>query len=264
MNDAEKANRQWWDDLAEVHYRAYDLQPLREGRSLLDDVTTAEIGDVRGRSLLHLQCHIGSDTLSWARLGAEVTGVDFSEKSLAVAARLAEECNLKARWIHSDVESLPNLLNETFDIVVATQGVLCWVKDIRVWMRVAAGFLKPGGLFYLLDGHPFLDCFNCEEAVYRIKGSYFSSERPLHYKESCDYTDSGYKSDSDHYEWVWPLGEIITAAIEAGLRLEFLHEFGKTFHRASPGMIRNSNGWWSHPVYSSDIPHIFSLRAVKA
>lgn len=263
LNNYEKANQEWWDDLAEVHYRAYKLQPLREGRSLLDDITTAEVGDVQGRKLLHLQCHIGSDTLSWARLGAEVTGVDFSEKSLTIARRLAEECRLKARWIHSDIESLPEHLTETFDFVVATQGVLCWVKNLKTWMQTAAHFLKSGGIFYLMDGHPILDCFNCEGEGYKIKGSYFSKDFPLHYNESGDYADSGFRSNKDHYEWVWPLGEIITSVIAAGLRIEFLHEFGQTFFSASPAMTRDAKGWWRHPEHSDNIPHMFTLRAVK-
>src|SRR4029077_17046179 len=132
----------------------YDLASFKQGRNSLQSIEQEELGDVRGRSLLHLQCHFGMDTLSWARLRARVPGADYSEEAITAARSLAAELGLEARFICANLYDLPDVLDEQFDIVVSTYGVLSWLPDLPAWARVVARFLRPGGTFCIVDLHP--------------------------------------------------------------------------------------------------------------
>lgn len=151
MDSRTKTNRGLWDGWAALHARSafYDVAGFRDGKSSLKATELAEVGNVDGKRLLHLQCHLGLDTLSWARLGADVTGVDFSERAIAEARALAADCDLPARFVCQDVLELD--LGERFDLVFASYGVLCWIRDRRRWARVAARHLAPGGSLYLIE-----------------------------------------------------------------------------------------------------------------
>jgi len=212
--------------------------------------------------MLHLHCHIGSDTLSWVRHGAVVTGVDFSDKSLDVARRIEKECGLRAKWIESSITSLPSRLDDIFDIVLASRGILCWVSDLKKWLEVVAQFTKPGGFFYIQDGHPMLDCFDHTEENWTPRYSILGGD-PIECKDGLDYTDSGYKSEHTHYEWAWPLSHIVTSTIKAGFRIEFLHEFNKSYFKGPKEMVQDSDGYWRHPRYGDKIPFMFSMKAIR-
>src|SRR5919206_2445351 len=156
MNKYVESNRSLWDGWTRLHAHSefYDLAGFKAGRSSLKDIELAEVGDVRGRSLLHLQCHFGQDTLSWARLGAEVTGVDFSTEAIRLARALNEELHIPARFIQSNIYALPDVLDERFDIVFTSYGVLAWLPDLDAWGEIVARYLKPGGFFYIVENHP--------------------------------------------------------------------------------------------------------------
>ncbi len=166
MSDAAKErrlfeqNRQLWNEWTGIHTEGsfYDVESFKNGdRGVrIDAWEQDEVGDVRGKSLLHLQCHFGLDTLSWARLGAVVTGVDFSEKAIAAARGLAREVGLEARFCISSVYDLPDALGGTFDIVYASRGALGWLPSIERWADVVTRYLTPGGFLYLHEGHPVL------------------------------------------------------------------------------------------------------------
>ena len=151
-----EVNRRNWNERTPVHVASdfYDVEGFKAGRITLSDLEREGVGDARGRSLLHLQCHFGLDTLSWARLGARVTGVDLSDDAIATARRLNAELGLDARFIRANVFDLPEVLDEEFDVVYTAMGVLVWLPDLTAWARVVARHLKPGGLFYLLETHP--------------------------------------------------------------------------------------------------------------
>ena len=140
----------------------YNVEGFKAGRITLNDIEIEEIGAVEGKSLLHLQCHFGMDTMSWARLGAEATGVDLSDASIDLANELNAELGLGTRFIRSNVYDLPDVLDGEFDIVYTSLGALCWLPDLTRWGQVIARFLKPGGTFYVRDEHPagriFDDC----------------------------------------------------------------------------------------------------------
>lgn len=156
MNEFLEGNRELLDEWTGIHESSsfYDLRSFREGGVRLRDYEIEQVGNVEGKTMLHLQCHFGIETLSWARLGATVTGVDFSPKAIALATSLAEDLGLEARFIESSVYELPERLEGSFDVVYTSRGVLGWLPDIRGWARTVANFVRPGGIFYITEAHP--------------------------------------------------------------------------------------------------------------
>jgi SAM-dependent methyltransferase len=271
VEEHRETNRRRWDELAPLHARSafYDLAGFEAGASSLKSIEIEELGDVAGRSLLHLQCHIGLDTLSWARRGARVAGVDFSEASVAQARALAVRCGLEAEFVCSAVETLPDVLTGQYDIVFTSYGVLCWLEDLARWGRTIAHFLKPGGVFYLVESHPFAEVFNdtsgpkVEEEL-RITYPYFSDGRAIVAQSRGSYVDREAAVVHDtSYQWSHTLGDILDAVLGAGLRLEFLHEFPVCFYARFPGMTCGEDGWWRLGGVESKLPLLFSLKATK-
>ena len=262
---AENGNRIHWDEIAPVHSKSYDLTKLRSGGHLLDEIQVKELGDISGKSLLHLQCHIGSDTLSLARLGAKVTGIDFSEKSIEQAKLLSKELNIPADFILSNVYDLPKHLDQEFDVVYTSEGVLCWLSDLTTWAEIIFRYLKPGGMFYIMESHPFRYVFDDENSEDLIaKNSYFhKKEATLWDDEWPDYSDENYITKTPSYEWHWALSDIMNALIRVGLKIELFNEYDKVFYKAQPDMIRKGDGWWYLPEDKAKIPLVFSLRARK-
>jgi SAM-dependent methyltransferase len=159
-----KTNQDWWNEAAQVHAQgdAYRLKAFKEGMIKLRPLERAEVGDVVGKKLLHLQCHFGLDTLSWARLGAQVVGIDYAEKAIAIARALSQELQLDATFVCCDLYNLPNVLDAAgqFDIVYTSYGVISWLPDLQPWGKIIAHYLKPGGFFYIAEGHPFMWIFD--------------------------------------------------------------------------------------------------------
>ena len=262
---AEIANQTFWDEIAPVHYKSYDIEKLKQGKSLIDVIQKKEIGSVKDKSLLHLQCHIGTDSLSWVLEGARMTGVDFSKESIKIANKLKKILGLKAQFIESNIYDLPNILKEKFDIVYTSQGVLTWLKDIKAWGKLISHYLKPGGIFYIMEIHPLVYIFDSDkQGELKVKYSYFPGEKPtLWDDDSPDYSEREYIPKNPTYEWTWPLGEILTSLIEAGLKIEFLHEYDKLFYKEFPDMVQDEEGWWYLPKYKGKIPLTFTLKAKK-
>ena len=257
------ANRQLWDDRVDVHHRSeyYDVDGFRAGRSTLRSIELEELGEVTGRGLLHLQCHFGLDTLSLARLGARVTGVDFSEPAIALARTLAGEQGLDARFIRSNVYELTRELHEQFDVVFTSYGVLCWLPDIAEWARVVARFLRPGGTFVIVDGHPFASCF--EEVDGRLELQY-----PLFRREPFELlTSTTYAGDEvlptarANFQWMWTVSGMLSGLVDAGLRVERLRELPLDTWRRFPSMTLGEDGWWRLP--GDPLPLLVACRAVK-
>lgn len=262
---AEMANQVFWNEIAPVHYKSYGIEKLKQGKSLIDKIQKKEMGDVKDKSLLHLQCHIGTDSLSLVLEGAQVTGIDFSRESIKIANKLKSALGLKARFIELNIYDLPDTLKEKFDIVYTSQGVLNWLKDIKEWAKLIFHYLKPGGIFYIMETHPLLYIFDDDkQGELKIKESYFPGEKPtLWDDDSPDYSDREYIPKNPTYEWTWPLGEILASLIEAGLKIEFLHEYDKLFYKGLPDMVKDEEGWWFLPKYKGMLPLTFTLRAKK-
>ncbi len=256
-------NRQLWDAWTQVHAgsRFYDVDGFRAGASSLNPIELAEVGDVAGKTLLHLQCHFGLDTLSWARLGARATGVDFSAEAIELARRLAEELALPARFLCSDVYELPQCLDERFDIVFTSYGVVEWLPDLATWARLVASYLRPGGVFHLVELHPILGTLG-EDGTTPVH-PYFSSPEPIRTVESGTYADPDAAVEGVSYAWAYSLGEIVTAVVAAGLELEFLHEFPDSPYDCYPFTEEVEPGRAVIPGREGKIPLVFSLKATK-
>jgi len=264
--EAERLNRVRWDEVAPVHARTYDeVRILLEGGITLDDIEQNEIGPVAGKSLLHLQCHIGTDSLSFARLGARVTGVDFSPKSIEIAESLKRQTSLETRFIVSNIYDLSHLLDQQFDIVYTSRGVLCWLRDLDRWARTIHHFLKDNGCFYILEGHPFLNIFDTDASGngLNIKLPYFHSAQPLKWEGDTDYADPHHVCINAAYEWTWSLSDVINALIRAGLVLEWVHEYNVHFYPQFPGMKTDNNRNWTLPGYEESMPMSFTIKATK-
>jgi ubiquinone/menaquinone biosynthesis C-methylase UbiE len=270
VNEYLEANQRHWDEVTPIHVASemYDVASFKAGKSKLKPIERAELGDVRGKTLLHLQCHFGLDTLSWAREGAIVTGIDYSEPAIASARQLAAECGIEARFLVSDVYQLPDVLDGEFDIVFTSYGALNWLPDIGRWARVAAHFVRPGGTFYVAEFHPMVGTFDDSEDApeLRVRWPYFPRREPLRWEGYGDYTDRKAKLHHDvTYEWPHPTSEVITALIDAGLRIEFFHEFPITPHAQLPSLMEPVDEMMSRlREHDGSLPLVYSVKATKA
>ena len=269
MNKYTQANRKLWNAWTEVHKNSefYDNESFKAGRNTLKSIEVEEVGDVEGKSLLHLQCHFGQDTISWARLGAQVTGVDLSDEAIKLAKSLAADLNLDARFICSDIYALPDILDEQFDIVFTSYGVLSWLSDLDRWGQIAARYLKPGGIFYIVELHPISVTLDDEivEPGLHIRYPYFHGREPMRFDDGVSYADPDPQRavQMTNYQWNYSLGEVINALINAGLRIEFVHEFPMTTYRHLPSMEKGTDGWYRLPQGLPEIPFLFSVKAQK-
>ena len=264
LDEQLQVNRTNWNERTPVHAASefYDVAGFKAGRMTLHDVERREVGDVSRKALLHLQCHFGMDTMSWARLGAKATGIDLSDAAIDLAQSLNRELGQDVRFICSNIYDLPDVLDEQFDIVFTSYGVLCWLPDLDKWASVVANHLKPGGVFYIIDGHPLVNVFEqAESGELRPIYPYFHTEF-LWEGGEASYAGSEV-IESPVYEWHHSLGEIVTALIGAGLRIEFLHEFAFSTYRAYPMMTKCDDGYWRFPEGNDSFPQLFSIRATR-
>jgi SAM-dependent methyltransferase len=263
-----EANRRHWDEVVPIHTNSdfYDVAGFKAGGTGLNSLELAELGDVQGRTLLHLQCHFGQDTLSWARRGAIATGVDFSERAIEAARALAADVGMDARFVVSDIYGLPDALTGEFDIVFTSYGALGWLPDVGRWGQVVAHFVKPGGTFYMVEFHPFSWVFDDDEGVtgLNVRYPYFASGEPLRWDDDGTYTDRTARLEHPTtYNWAHTLGDVVTALIEAGLRIEFLHEFPFSPYQCWPFTEVAGDGSARLSSHDGSVPLLFSIRATK-
>ena len=268
-------NRKLWDAWTAIHTAGefYDVQRFRDDPEdvRIEQWERDEVGNVDGASLLHVQCHFGLDTLSWARLGASsVTGVDFSEPAIAFASELAAETGLagRSRFLVSDVYDLPGPLEgETFDVVYTGRGALGWLPDLAPWARTIAGFVKPGGIFYIHEGHPVMWAIDDDQTQpngLRLAYDYWGGET-LSFPVEGSYADPTAAVDAEvEHGWNHSLGEIVTALASNGLRIEMLDE-KRVLDWPAPFLTPLPTGHHGFPPEQrGTIPLMYSLRARKA
>lgn len=273
MNEQTRANRDVWDAWTRWHTTSdhhADLARVRSGGLSLRGIEREALPDVRGRRLLHLLCNMGADTLSWARLGADATGVDYSPVTIAAARAAAEETGLPARFVQSDVYDLPRTLPEQFEIVVTTYGVLGWLPDLPRWAESVAALLAPGGTFLLVDQHPLVNALSLdaqdssaspEDAPMRFvrSGPYAHPSEPV--AEQVGTTGEG--GPTTLYSWGYGLGDVVGALLGAGLRLVALREHPAIWYPRYPTLVPGDDGLWRWPDPTIDLPLTFSLRATR-
>jgi SAM-dependent methyltransferase len=269
MNEYLETNRRHWDEVVPIHVASemYDVASFKAGKSKLKAIEREELGDVHGKTLLHLQCHFGLDTLSWAREGAIVTGIDFSEPAIEAARALAAECGIDARFLVSDLYALPERLDGQFDVVFTSYGALNWLPDLARWARVAAHFVKPGGTFYVAEFHPISMIFDDDPDVtaLHVRFPYFPSAEPLRWEGYGDYADRNAKLKNDiNFEWRHPTSEVVTALIDAGLRIELFHEFPHSDFKILPFMEPVDDRMYRLTMGDGSVPLVYSVKATKA
>ena len=271
VSDYRQLNRANWDERAPAHAASadYALERFRVDPDHLSGVIRFDLpllGDVAGLDGVHLQGHIGTDTISLARLGARMTGLDFSPASLAEARRLAADTGSDVEFVESDVYGAVGALGACrFDLVFTGVGALCWLPDVRRWGGVVSDLLRPGGRLFLREGHPVLWSLDERSGELEIGFPYFETAEPLVWEEPGTYVETAAEfTQNVTHEWNHGLGEIVTALIEAGMEITGLVEHTSVPWEALPGrMVRLDDGEWRLADRPERLPHSYTLQAVK-
>lgn len=265
MDEYYETNKRRWNELVDVHADSdeYDLQGFLAGKSSLKQIELEALGNVSGKSLLHLQCHFGLDTISWARLGAKATGVDFSDTAIKLAQEIAQRLDVNIRFICSNIYDLPEILHEEYDIVFTSYGVLCWLDDIVSWARIIAKYLKPGGTFLLVESRPIFSVFDDDHPnEFKIKDKYWHSKEPLYFDTDGSYIDQDVKLiNKKSYEWNHTISDILNALIQAGFKITNVQEFPHLPWKPCNLAQKNKDGEWR--IKGDPLPLCWSVKAIK-
>jgi 2-polyprenyl-3-methyl-5-hydroxy-6-metoxy-1,4-benzoquinol methylase len=278
-----EANRANWDERVEGHLVAYDTDGFVADAARISTVVRDDLrlmaphlpnGSVDGLSLAHLQCHIGTDTLSFARLGAHVVGIDFSGEAISAARMLARRAGLVGRFVQSTVDDAAAAVAEqlgaaeTFDVVYTSIGALTWLPDLAAWARSIRALLKPGGLFYVRDTHPMFSTIDDErpDEELVVRYPYFGGAEPLRFDSEFSYAGTASLSNTTNYEWPHPISEIVGVLLGVGLTIEAFGEQDTLPWRALPWMVETETGSpfdgnWMLPTGRDRVPLTFSLAA---
>lgn len=249
-------NKAAWDKRTAVHVASefYDVAAFKKGKCSLNPVELEQVGEVQGKTLLHLQCHFGLDTLSWARLGAKVTGVDLSAAAIDQAHALAQSLELEAAFVESDIVSFGRENTSEFDVVFTSYGVLTWLPDLADWARVIARSLKPGGEFHLVEFHAINDLLSGYP--------YFSTAEPA-VEEEGTYTENCDGTTSPTATWSHSLGEVVSALLGAGLVLESFAEHPYSPYECFDGLEYVPGCGYQMLLKGNQVPLLYSIKARK-
>lgn len=255
-------NKETWNKKVAVHAESkmYDLESFQSGKSSLMPYELKALGDVNGKSLLHLQCHFGQDTLSWQRMGAKCVGVDLSDEGIRLAKQLNDELQLDAEFICSNVLDTSKHIKKTFDIVYTSYGVIGWLPDLKPWAKMIAERLKVGGTFYMVEFHPILWMFDYVDGKPEMKYHY-SQDEVIYEEYEGTYANQSSKIVSKEYGWNHGLSEVVNALIEAGLKIDYLNEYDESPYDVFPDLIKTETGLYK--MKKQLFPMIFEIKATK-
>ncbi|HEY6396073.1 MAG TPA: class I SAM-dependent methyltransferase [Solirubrobacteraceae bacterium] len=255
-------NKAMWDERVPIHVASefYDVEGFLAGDTTLRQFEVEELGDVDGLTLVHPQCHFGLDSLSWARRGARVTGLDFSDPAIKAARELASRAGLQAEFVHANVyDAAAALAGRRFDVVYTGLGAINWLPDIERWAKTMAQLVARGGRFYLAEFHPFTKVFADEDLT--LEHSYFE-RGAMHYDEPGTYADLDAQTTQNRsVEWEHTLGDVVSAIAGAGLRIELLHEHDYTLFARWSCLERKPDGTHRVPSGTPSLPLMYSVRA---
>jgi SAM-dependent methyltransferase len=262
MKDYLNINKTSWNKRTDVHIGSdfYDNKSFIQGRSSLNEIELEFLGDLAGKSVLHLQCHFGQDTLSMARMGAETTGVDLSDVAIARAKELADKISVHSNFVCCDIYDLPNHLNEQFDIVFTSYGTICWLPDLDRWATVIDHFLKPGGQFVFVEFHPVVWMY--DDDFTDILYKYFNSG-PIAETEEGTYADKDAAVKLNYVMWNHGIGEVVTSLIARGLRVDALKEYDYSPYDFLNRTIAYQPGRYRVKDMDDKIPLVYAVVAVK-
>lgn len=257
-----KTNKATWNQKVKVHAESemYNMAAFKKGKSSLMPYELEALGDVKGKSLLHLQCHFGQDTLSWSRLGAKCTGVDLSDEGIKLAKNLNEELELDAQFLCCNVLETSQYIKEEFDIVFTSYGVIGWLPDLKPWGKMIAERLKQGGTFFMAEFHPIVWMFDYLNEKPIMRYGYMHDE-VIYEEYEGTYANQESTITSKEYGWNHGLGEVISALAEAGLHIEYLIEHNESPYNVLPNLTETDNGMFV--TQDKLYPLIFTLKATK-
>ncbi|NIG55988.1 bifunctional 2-polyprenyl-6-hydroxyphenol methylase/3-demethylubiquinol 3-O-methyltransferase UbiG [Chitinophaga sp. Cy-1792] len=255
-------NKQLWNNKTEVHLRSefYAVAGFKAGKSSLNQVELTEVGEVAGKQLLHLQCHFGMDTISWAKQGAVVTGLDLSDKAIDTATALAAELQVPATFVCANVYDTVQVIPGVFDIVYTSYGTIGWLPDLDIWANAIATKLKPGGFFYMVDFHPIVWMF--DDQFTKIQYSYFN-HAPIVETTNGTYADRQADLHDTAYGWNHPTSEVLNALKRAGLTLDFFNEHASSPYNCFANTVEVTPGEFQIKGLEDKIPMLFSLKCTK-
>jgi SAM-dependent methyltransferase len=266
INAVHEQNRRFWEEITPIHVAAgdYDVDGFLAGGLTLGREEREAVGDVAGKRLLHLQCHFGLDTLSWARLGASVVGVDFSESAIAAAADLTRRSGLagRARFVLSDVLALESTLEEDFDIVFTSIGALCWMSDIDRWGEVVSRYVSPSGFFYVLEDHPvglMLDV-GPGGGLAPMYG-YFRGREPIATEGEPDYSQPDYVPRERQLSYIWAVSAVMGALERNAMWISEFKEFPYMRWKLGSEVRQDRAGNYRLPERMAELPLMYSLKA---
>jgi SAM-dependent methyltransferase len=266
MNDYEKyfeANKKLWNKRVEIHYNSefYSKENFLKSKNSLNSIELDELGDVNGKNILHLQCHFGQDTLSLANLGADVTGVDFSDDAIDKAKKLSAESNIKANFICSNIYDLEDKLEDKFDMVFTSYGTIGWLPDINKWAEIVSHYLKPGGIFLIVEFHPYIWMF--DDNIEYLKHPYFHTSKPIAEISEGTYTDCNADIKMVEYGWNHTLSDVTNSLITNGLTVKSFNEFNYSPYNCFPNMIESTKNKYVFEKFGNILPLIYSISATK-
>tara|TARA_R110002073_G_scaffold319700_1_gene494493 strand:+ start:23304 stop:24104 length:801 start_codon:yes stop_codon:yes gene_type:complete len=257
-----KTNKNTWNEKVKVHAKSamYDLEAFKKGQTSLMPYELMALGDVKEKSLLHLQCHFGQDTLSWSRLGAKCVGVDLSDEGIKLAKQLNGELSLDAEFVCCNVLDTSKHVTTTFDIVFTSYGVIGWLPDLKPWGQMIAERLKKGGVFYMVEFHPIVWMFDYVNGKPYMKYGYMQDE-VIYEEYEGTYANQDSKMISKEYGWNHGLSEVVNALAEAGLHIDYLSEYHESPYDVLPDLVKEKSGMYvtKDQLY----PLIFELKATK-
>jgi SAM-dependent methyltransferase len=259
-SDYLEINRKSWNARTAVHMASkfYDLAGFRSGACSLNEIELGLLGDVTGKRILHLQCHFGQDTLSLARMGATVTGVDLSDVAIDEARKLAAELDLAADFVCCDVYSLTGHLDGQFDIVYASYGAIGWLPDLSRWAQIARHFLRHGGKLVLVEFHPVVWMF--DERFQGIQYSYFNTG-PIHESSSGTYADTSAPIQVESVGWNHALSEVLGSLLAQGMTIRHFAEYDYSPYACFETVVKVAERKYRIPTLAEKIPLLYSVVA---
>ena len=257
-----ETNRETWNTKTAIHLQSdfYDVPAFLAGKSSLNAIELELLGDVSGKSILHLQCHFGQDSISLARMGASVTGIDLSDVAIKEAQKLALACNVKANFVCSDVYNLPNVFTERFDMVFTSYGTIGWLPDLDRWAKVISTFLKPGGQLVFVEFHPVVWMFNDDftEVTY-----HYFNVAPILETEEGTYADRTAQVNLKSVTWNHPMSEVVNALLNNGLQMQSLTEYDYSPYPCFKHVVATEPGKFRIKHLGNKIPMVYAITALK-